>query len=80
LAVAVAAINQRLRSTHRREDREPNQSPGSKIAPGVDRTMVTLVIHYDYGLVQTFIGTMADANHLMGSFGNNTTTVTFTRR
>ncbi|HEV3062406.1 MAG TPA: hypothetical protein VGY48_29430 [Vicinamibacterales bacterium] len=42
--------------------------------------MVTLVIHYDYGLVQTFIGTMADANHLMGSFGNNTTTVTFTRR
>jgi hypothetical protein len=42
-------------------------------------SVVTLVIHYDYGLVQTFVGSLTDANHLVGNF-SNTGTVTFTRR
>jgi hypothetical protein len=41
--------------------------------------MVTLVIRYDYGLMQTFAGSLTDASHLSGNF-TNTGTVTFTRR
>jgi len=59
---------------------EAGRSGALDVTGSIDRTMVTLVIHYDYGLVQTFIGTLADANHLMGGFGNNSGTVTFTRR
>jgi hypothetical protein len=43
-------------------------------------SMITLAIQYDYGLVLTFTGTLTDANHLVGSFSNNSGTVTFTRR
>jgi hypothetical protein len=42
--------------------------------------MVTLVIQYDYGPVLSFAGTLSDVNHLVGSFDNNSGTVTFTRR
>jgi hypothetical protein len=59
---------------------EAGRSGAVNVTASIDRTMITLVIRYDYGLVQTFIGTLADANHLMGSFENNPTTVTFTRR
>jgi hypothetical protein len=59
---------------------EAGRSGTVNVTASTDRSMVTLVIQYDYGLVQTFIGTLADANHLMGGFGNNSGTVTFTRR
>jgi hypothetical protein len=58
---------------------EAGRSGAVNVTASIDRTMITLVIQYDYGLVQTFIGTLADANHLMGGFGSNSGTVTFTR-
>jgi hypothetical protein len=44
------------------------------------QSTVTLTIHYDYGLVRTFTGTLSDANHLTGTFDDSSATVVFTRR
>jgi hypothetical protein len=44
------------------------------------RQAVALVLTYDYGQVQTFSGTLTDTNHITGSFGEVSGTVTFTRR
>jgi hypothetical protein len=41
---------------------------------------VTLVVHYDYGAVRTFTGTLTDGNHLSGVFDDGSGAVVFTRR
>jgi hypothetical protein len=43
-------------------------------------SMIKLAIQYDYGLALSFTGTLTDADHLVGTFSNNSGTVTFTRR
>ena len=58
---------------------EAGRSGIVQVTGTVVRSTITLVIRYDYGLIQTFIGILADANHLMGGIGDNST-LTFTRR
>lgn len=41
---------------------------------------VTLVLQYDYGLSQTFVGALSDSTHLRGTFSNQTGTVVFVRQ
>jgi hypothetical protein len=59
---------------------EAGRSGAAQVIGTVVRTTVTLMIHYDYGLVRTFTGTLSDANHLTGAFDDNSGTVVFTRR
>jgi hypothetical protein len=58
---------------------EAGRSGTVQISGTTTQSMVTLVIRYDYGLMQTFTGSLTDASHLSGNF-TNTGTVTFTRR
>ena len=46
----------------------------------VSRSAVKLVVQYDFGLVQTFNGALADADHFVGTFDRATARATFTRR
>jgi hypothetical protein len=59
---------------------EAGRSGAVQVMGSVVQTTVTLRIHYDYGPVRTFTGTLSDANHLAGSFDDNPGTVVFTRR
>lgn len=59
---------------------EAGRSGALQVNGTVAGSSVTLVIHYDYGGVQTFTGSFADANRLVGAFGDTSGTVTFTRR
>src|ERR1700676_700555 len=59
---------------------EAGRSGAVQVIGTVAQTMVTLTIHYDYGLVRTFGGPLSDANHLTGAFDDNSGTVVFTRR
>ena len=51
---------------------EAGRSGVVQVKGSVVRSSTTLVITYDYGLVETFVGVLTDANHLVA--------VTFTRR
>jgi hypothetical protein len=59
---------------------EAGRSGVVQVTGTVAQAMVTLVIQYDYGPLQTFTGSLTDANHLVGNFGGNVGPVTFTRR
>jgi hypothetical protein len=59
---------------------EAGRSGVVQVIGAVVRTMVTLTIHYDYGLDRTFTGALSDANHLTGAFDDSSGTVVFTRR
>src|ERR1700688_1493753 len=59
---------------------EAGRSGVLQVTGTVAGLMVMLSIQYDYGVVQTFTGALTDANHLVGGFGNNSGTVTFTRQ
>jgi hypothetical protein len=59
---------------------EAGRSGVVQVSGTVAQPTITLVIDYDYGLVQTFTGTLTDTNHLVGSFGGSSEMVTFTRR
>jgi hypothetical protein len=58
---------------------EAGRSGTVQVTGTVVHSTITLVIRYDYGLIQTFTGILTDANHLMGSIGDSST-LTFTRR
>jgi hypothetical protein len=59
---------------------EAGRSGVVQVTGTVVRSTATLVIQYDDGRIETFAGALADANHLVGSFGSNSGAVTFTRR
>jgi hypothetical protein len=59
---------------------EAGRSGTVQVVGTVVQSAVTLAIHYDYGLVRTFAGTLSDADHLTGAFDDNPGTVVFTRR
>jgi hypothetical protein len=59
---------------------EAGRSGAVQVTGTVAGPTVTLTIHYDYGLVRTFTGTLNDANHLTGAFDNISGPVVFTRR
>jgi hypothetical protein len=59
---------------------EAGRSGAVQVMGSVVQTTITVRIHYDYGRVRTFTGTLSDANHLAGSFDDNPGTVVFTRR
>jgi hypothetical protein len=59
---------------------EAGRSGAVQVTGTVVQPTVRLTIHYDYGLVRTFTGTLNDANHLTGAFGDSSGTVVFTRR
>ena len=59
---------------------EAGRSGVVQVKGSVVQSSTTLVITYDYGLVETFVGVLTDANHLVGTFAGDSTAVTFTRR
>src|ERR1700681_1455411 len=59
---------------------EAGRSGAVQVMGTLVQTRVTLTIHYDYGPVRTFAGTLSDTNHLAGAFDDNSGTVVFTRR
>jgi hypothetical protein len=59
---------------------EAGRSGAVDVTGRVAASMVTLAVHYDYGPVRTFTGTLTDANHLTGTFDDSSGAVVFTRR
>jgi hypothetical protein len=59
---------------------EAGRSGVVQVSGTVTPSTITLIIAYDDGLVLTFSGSLTDANHLVGTLGNNPGTVTFIRR
>jgi hypothetical protein len=59
---------------------EAGRSGTVQVTGTFTRPTVILDIQYDYGLVRTFAGTLIDANHITGSFGDGSGMLTFTRR
>jgi hypothetical protein len=59
---------------------EAGRSGTLQVTGTFTRPTVVLVIQYDYGPVRTFAGTLVDASHITGSFGDSSGILTFTRR
>ena len=59
---------------------EAGRSGAVDVTGRVAASMVTLAVHYDYGPVRTFTGTLTDANHLTGTFDDSSGAVVFARR
>jgi hypothetical protein len=59
---------------------EAGRSGAVQVTGQVAASTIALTIHYDYGSVRTFTGTLTDANHLSGTFDDSTGMVVFTRR
>jgi hypothetical protein len=59
---------------------EAGRSGSVSVGGSVTASVVTLTVRYDYGLTQTFVGTLADSSHLVGTFGDTGQSVTFVRR
>ena len=58
---------------------EAGRSGTLQVAGALQATRLTLTLRYDYGLTQTFTGTLTDPDHLVGTFDNGSSAV-FTRR
>jgi hypothetical protein len=59
---------------------EAGRSGTVQVTGAFTHPTVMLVIQYDSGLVRSFAGTVIDANHITGSFGDSSGTLTFTRQ
>jgi len=59
---------------------EAGRSGSVQVTGSTAASSVTLVVRYDYGTVRTFVGMLTDANHLSGTFDDNSGIVVFTRR
>jgi hypothetical protein len=58
---------------------EAGRSGSVSVGGSVSASAVMLMVHYDYGVTQTFVGTQTDSTHLTGTFGDSSS-VTFVRQ
>jgi hypothetical protein len=58
---------------------EAGRSGSVQVFGSVAASTITLSIHYGYGLVRIFNGTLIDASHLTGTFADAQGTVVFLR-
>jgi len=58
---------------------EAGRSGTVQVSGDVAAAVVTLTIRYDYGAVRTFTGTLADTDHLTGTFNDVQGTAVFIR-